>query len=290
MIIQLDEIQISHRFDKASKSYDEVAVLQQRVGKSLLERLQGIRCQPRTILDLGCGTGYFAAFLKKLYPTAKIIGLDKSNGMLTQAQVKEKKHRLIDTHWVCGCAENLPLSDHSVELVYSNLMLHWSNDFSKSLNEIRRILKPGGLLLFSMVGPDTLQELRHCWRTIDSHPHVHLFVDMHDLGDNLLQTPFIDPVMDVEYFTLLYSDALDLLKELKKLGVQNLAKDRHRGLTPKGALRKLLQSYECFRSPKGKLPATWEIIYGHAWAAEKEPQRQNNINEIKIPLNSIIRG
>lgn len=290
MIIQLDETHIVHRFNKASKSYDEVAVLQQQVGKSLLERLQGIRYRPQTILDLGCGTGYFAKSLKKLYPAAKIIGLDKSSGMLTQAQVKEKEYGLTDTHWVCGYTENLPFNDHSFELIYSNLMLHWSNDFSKSLNEIRRILKPGGLLLFSMVGPDTLQELRYCWSTIDNRPHVHLFVDMHDLGDNLLQTPFIDPVMDVEYFTLLYSEALDLLKELKKLGVQNLAKDRQRGLTSKGTLKKLLQAYECFRNQAGKLPATWEIIYGHAWAAEKKLQRQNNLSEIKIPVNSIIRG
>lgn len=289
MIIQLDEIQIAQRFNKAAKTYDEVAVLQQQVGESLLERLNGIRCKPKTILDLGCGTGYFEVFLKKLYPTAKIIGLDKSIGMLAQAQIKEK-NRLTDAHWVCGCAENLPFSDQSFELVYSNLMLHWSNDFSKSLNEIRRILKPGGLLLFSMVGPDTLQELRHCWRTIDDRSHVHVFVDMHDLGDNLLQTPFVDPVMDVEYFTLLYSEGLDLLKELKKLGVQNLSKDRQRGLTSKGTLKKLLQAYESFRSQAGKLPATWEIIYGHAWAAETKSQEQNSLNEIKIPLTSIIRG
>ncbi|MFZ0219121.1 MAG: malonyl-ACP O-methyltransferase BioC [Candidatus Aquirickettsiella sp.] len=290
MITQLDEMQIAQRFTKAAKTYDEVAVLQQRVGESLLERLQGIRCKPQTILDLGCGTGYFSSFLKKAYPTAKIIGLDKSNGMLLQAQVKEKKYRLTDTHWVAGDAEHLPFNDHSFELVYSNLMLHWSNDFSKSLNEIRRILTPGGLLLFSMVGPDTLQELRYCWAAIDEHPHVHLFVDMHDRGDNLLQASFIDPVMDVEYFTLLYSEALDLMKELKKLGVQNLAKNRQRGLTSKGGLKKLIQVYEGFRNKAGKLPATWEIIYGHAWAAEKKSQKKNNHNEIKIPLHSIIRG
>ncbi len=173
MIIPLDEIQIAQRFNKAAKTYDEVAVLQRRVGKSLLERLSGIRCKPQTILDLGCGTGYFTDLLEQLYPAAKIIGLDKSIGMLTEAQVKEKNRltRLKNAYWIGGCAENLPFSDHSFDLVYSNLMLHWSNDFNKSLNEIRRLLKPGGLLLFSMVGPDTLQELRYCWKTIDAEPH-----------------------------------------------------------------------------------------------------------------------
>ena len=286
MINPLDEKKIALRFNKAAKTYDQVAVLQQQVGKALLERLQGIRCQPQTILDLGCGTGYIESFLKKAYPAAKIIGLDKASGMLSQAQYKEKEQVSSKTHWVCGYAENLPFSDHAFELIYSNLMLHWSVDFTKSLNEIRRVLKPGGLLLFAMVGPDTLQELRYCWAQVDDKPHVHVFVDMHDLGDSLLQTPFSNPVMDVDYFTLLYSKAFILMKELKDLGVQNLALDRQRGLTPKGSLQKLIQAYETFRNTEGKLPATWEIIYGHAWAAEKRTD-QNNFNEIKIPLHHI---
>ncbi len=289
MINKLDDIQIANRFNKAAKTYDTAAVLQQQVGKALLDRLKGIRCQPQAILDLGCGTGYFAAFLKKLYPTAKLIGLDKSIGMLKEAQLKENKYQLSDIYWIGGYAENLPFNDHSFELVYSNLMLHWSNDFSRSLNEIRRVLKPGGLLLFSVVGPDTLQELRYCWKAIDDYTHVHLFLDMHDLGDNVLHTSFVDPVMDLEYFTLLYTEVLDLLRELKKLGVQNLSKDRRRSLTPKRALKKLLHAYEDFRDPAGKLPATWEIIYGHAWSAEKK-SRLSRLDEIKIPLKSIIRS
>ncbi|OJA00521.1 malonyl-[acyl-carrier protein] O-methyltransferase BioC [Rickettsiella grylli] len=289
MINTLDEIQIACRFNKAAKTYDEVAILQQRVGEALLDRLRGIRLQPQTVLDLGCGTGYFTALLKKLYPTAKIIGLDKSNGMLKQAQIKEKKYQWSDTHWINGTAEYLPFNDHRFELVYSNLMLHWSYDLKRSLNEIRRILKPGGLLLFSMVGPDTLKELRDCWKTIDHYTHVHLFLDMHDLGDHLLQASFVDSVVDLEYFTLLYSEVLDLLKELKKLGVQNLSHDRRRSLTSKGSLNKLLDAYEAFRNSTGKLPATWEIIYGHAWSIEKKP-KQNSLHEIKIPLKSIIRG
>lgn len=289
MINKLDDIQIANRFNKAAKTYDTAAVLQQRVGETLLNRLKEIRCQPQAILDLGCGTGYLTAFLKKIYPTANLIGLDKSIGMLKEAQFKENKHQLSDMYWVGGYAENLPFNDHSFELVYSNLMLHWSNDFSRSLNEIRRVLKPGGLLLFSVVGPDTLQELRHCWKAIDDYTHVHLFLDMHDLGDNVLHTSFVDPVMDLEYFTLLYSETLDLLRELKKLGVQNLSKDRRRSLTPKGTLKKLLHAYENFRDPAGKLPATWEIIYGHAWSAEKK-SRPSCLDEIKIPLKRIIRS
>lgn len=287
MINPLDETKIPFRFNKAAKTYDQAAVLQQLVGEALLERLQGIRCQPENILDLGCGTGYIEPYLKKAYPNAQIVGLDKSERMLRGAQHKEKVKEFSTAYWVCGCAERLPFNENSFELVYSNLMLHWSADFPKCLQEIRRVLKPDGLLLFSMVGPDTLKELRYCWAEVDDKPHVHVFVDMHDLGDSLLQIPFTDPVMDVDYFTLLYSNPIVLMKELQNLGVQNLAVDRQRGLTAKGALKKLIQAYEVFRNPNGKFPATWEIIYGHAWASEKTAKEQNDFEEIKIPIHSI---
>lgn len=287
MINRIDEKKIPFRFNKAAKTYDQVAVLQQLVGKALLDRLQGIRYQPQTILDLGCGTGYMAAYLKINYPKAKIIGLDKATGMLKQAITREKKAGDSIANWVSGCAENLPFNDNSFELVYSNLVLHWSVDFNQSLKEIHRILKPGGLLLFSMVGPDTLKELRCAWGEVDDKSHVHMFADMHDVGDSLLQIPFADPVMDVDYFTLLYSDPIALMKELKALGVQNLAIDRPRSLTTKGALKKLLQSYGAFRNASGKFPATWEIIYGHAWLSDEVVNEKSDFNEIKIPIHSI---
>ncbi len=287
MLNQLDEKKIAFRFNKAAHTYDKAAVLQRTVGSALLERLQGIRLQPQTILDLGCGTGHFVPFLKKAYPSAEIIGFDKSYGMLKQAQHKEKKDKFSQVHWLSGQAEFLPFRDHSFDLVYSNLMLHWSTDFPATLYELRRVLNPGGLLLFSMVGADTLKELRYSWAQVDDNSHVHVFPDMRDLGDNLLQAAFTDPVMDVDYFTLLYSDVFSLMKDLKELGVQNLSMDRHRGLTPKKSLQNLIQAYETFRNTTGKLPATWEIINGHAWSIPQKAENDQNSNEIKISINTI---
>lgn len=288
MLNPLDEKKIASRFNRAALSYDKAAVLQRTVANDLLERLQGIRLQPQMILDLGCGTGHATACLKKTYPLAEVIGFDQSFGMLKQAQAQKTNGEFSKFHCLGGQAEALPFRTHSFELVHSNLMLHWSTDFSATLNELRRVLKPGGLLLFSIVGADTLKELRYSWAQVDDQPHVHVFPDMHDLGDSLLHAAFVDPVMDVDYFTLLYSDIFSLMKELKELGVQNLSIDRHRGLTPKRSLQTLIQAYDVFRTSAGKLPATWEIIYGHAWTATQEAvETKQSSNEIRIPVPEI---
>ncbi len=288
MLNQLDAKKIAFRFNKAAHTYDEVAFVQRAAGSALLERLQGIKLQPQAILDLGCSTGHFEPLLMAAYPSAEIVGFDQAENMLKQAKFKKKIERASRVHWLAGRAESLPFSESRFELIYSNLMLHWSTDFQVVLNELSRILKPGGLLLFSIVGVDTLKELRYCWSQVDDNPHVHAFPDMHDVGDILLRAAFADPVMDVEYFTLLYSDTFALMKDLKGLGVQNLSVDRHRGLTSKKSLRALVQAYEALRHASGKLPATWEIIYGHAWAPLKKIARdRSSANEIKVAVDSI---
>jgi malonyl-CoA O-methyltransferase len=287
MLNQLDKKKIAARFNKAAHSYDKAAVLQRTVGHVLLQRLQGIRLQPQTILDLGCGTGYFAFLLQKTYPAAKIVALDKAQAMLKQSQKKGEKINSGKIYCLGGQAESLPFREQCFELIYSNLMLHWSTDFLTSLRELYRILKPGGLLLFSIVGADTLKELRYSWAQVDNNPHVHIFPDMHDLGDSLLQTAFTDPVMDVDFFTLLYTNVLFLMQDLKALGVQNLSSDRHRGLTSKKSLQHCQQSYETLRNTAGKLPATWEIIYGHAWKPQEMMKQAQNSDEIKIGLHDI---
>ena len=154
------------------------------------------------------------------------------------------------------------------------------------LAEVRRILRPGGLFTFTSLGPDTLRELRTAWSRVDDRPHVHRFIDMHDLGDALIRAGLAEPVLDVENFTLTYQDARSLMRELKTIGARNAARERSPGLTGRGSLRDLETAYEQFRR-EGVLPATYEVVYGQAWGRVDEPRGRTAGNEIRIPVDSL---
>jgi len=129
---------------------------------------------------------------------------------------------------------------------------------------LHRVLAPGGLLMFSTFGPDTLKELRDAFRSVDRYTHVHRFIDMHDVGDALIACGFADPVMDMEILTLTYADVRELMRDLKAIGAHNVTRGRPATLTGKSQLAKVAQNYEAARRD-GRLPATFEVIYGHAW-------------------------
>lgn len=272
LIRQLDKRLVRASFDKAATGYDDVAALQREVGNNMLERLDYMRIDPAVILDVGAGTGYCASALNKRYKKSDILLLDIAPSMLKQARQKRswfdnnirRKHREI-----CGDAESLPLADNSIDFLFSNLALQWCEDLEGTFNEFRRVLKPTGMLLFSTFGPDTLHELRSSWQAADSNTHVHNFIDMHDIGDILQHTGFTDPVMDVERYTLTYPDALQLMRELKTLGAHNVAQNRPHGLTGRQGIKRMTGAYEQHRR-EGLLPASYEVVFGHAWAPATE--------------------
>jgi malonyl-CoA O-methyltransferase len=267
----LDKQQCRRAFNQAAKKYDDAAVLQRQVGTQLIERLDLISMTPQTILDVGAGTGTCAIELARRYPKAKVIALDVAANMLQKARGKltwfDKilGHR---QHFICGDAESLPVADHSIDLLFSNLTLQWCNDLQKTFSEFHRVLKSDGLLQFSSMGPDTLKELRSSWQAVDSNHHVHPFIDMHDLGDALMQSRFACPVMDMETVTLSYTDVMSLMRDLKTLGAHNSLFARSNGLTGKKQLRAMIDAYEQHRRD-GVLPASYEVVYGHAWAPTK---------------------
>ena len=168
---------------------------------------------------------------------------------------------------LCGDIEQLPLRDAAIDMVWSNLTLQWVNDPQHTFSEFRRVLAPGGLVMFSTFGPDTLKELRAAYQGADRYTHVNRFIDMHDLGDMLVHGGFAAPVMDMEYMTLTYSNVLALMRDLKAIGAHNMTAGRRPGMTARATLATVERKYERLRHD-GRLPATFEVVYGHAWAPQ----------------------
>lgn len=281
--LELDSVQLRRSFEQAAASYDEAAVLQREVGSRLLERLDYIRFTPRCILDLGAGTGYCQQSLASRYPLAEIYALDIARGMLKQARNKISWLRRMKRrdYFVNADASALPFADNSMDMVVSSLTLQWCTDLVAVFSECRRVLKPGGMLLFSNFGPDTLKELRQCWSKIDARTHVNQFADMHDMGDAMLQSGFSDPVVDMEMITVTYENVRRIMQDLKQIGAHNVTRGRARGLTGKGRLQQLEQAYETYRQ-QGCLPVSYEVIYGLAWRSENVPGKNSQPAEIYI--------
>ena len=262
---RLDREDVRRSFERASTSYDGAAVLQTRVRAELLDRLRWIGIEPARVLDLGCGTGEGARELKRRYPRAQVLAIDIAQGMLRQARRRSRPFRRFER--VCADAHRLPLADASVDLVFSNLLLQWCDATSEVLEAVRRVLRPGGFFSFSTLGPDTLRELRAAWTSADETTHVSAFLDMHDVGDALTRAGFAEPVLDVERIVLSYPDVLALTRDLKAIGAHNVTAGRRRGLTGRGKWQAMSEAYESFRRD-GRLPATYEVVYGAAWSRE----------------------
>lgn len=280
----LDHRAVRRSFDAASGDYDAGAILQKEVRGRLLDRLDFVKLEPLVILDLGAGTGHASRALKDRYPKAQVIAIDLAHGMLVEARRRIGWLRRFER--ICADAGVLPLKDLSVDLVVSNLMLQWCDPPDTVLAEVRRVLRPGGLFTFTSLGPDTLRELRAAWSNVDDRPHVHRFIDMHDLGDALVRAGLAEPVLDVENFTLTYRDARSLMHDLKKIGARNASQQRNPGLQGRGALRRVEEAYEQFRQD-GVLPATYEVVYGQAWGRVAEPRTAQAGGEVRIPVDSL---
>lgn len=266
-----DRRAVRRAFSRAAPRYDEHAVLQREVGSRLLGHLDGIRVEPARVLDLGCGTGASFGALGARYPHARLTGLDIARPMLDEAGRRQPWWRRklglgAQPSLVCADAERLPLATGSMDLVFSNLALQWC-DPAQAFAEAARVLRVGGLLLFSTLGPDTLKELRAAFAAADDAAHVNAFVDMHDLGDALVHAGFADPVMEMEVLTLEYGSVERVVADLRAIGASNALPGRPRGLGGRNRWKRVQAEYERFRRD-AILPATYEVVYGHAWKAQ----------------------
>ena len=265
---EIDKKQVRRAFSRAAPDYDAAAVLQREVCQRMLERLDYIKFQPDRILDAGSGTGWGTRQLAERNPAAQVVALDIALGMLNVAREQSSWWRKLfstnQQNHICADVEALPLATNSVGMIWSNLALQWCNDLPATFGELHRVLKIDGLLMFSTFGPDTLKELRSAFNGVDGHNHVSRFTDMHDIGDMLTHNGFADPVMDMEILTLTYSDVKSVMQDLRGIGAHNATTGRGQGMMGKTVWKHVLERYECFRR-EGKLPATFEIVYGHAW-------------------------
>ena len=214
----------------------------------MLERLDYVKIAPRRILDAGSGPPQ--RHLGKRYPKAEVVALDFALGMLRAGRNRFEFFRKRLS--ICADFEQLPLAPGALDLVWSNMALHWAGEPLAAFREFERVLAPEGLLMFSVLGPDTLKELR----AAAGPARVHAFLDMHDLGDMLVAAGFSAPVMDMEVLTLRYEHPAQLVQDLRESGQVNVRLDRTRGL-----------SARAFRPRVLALPpsASFEVVYGHAW-------------------------
>jgi len=279
--LMIDPAALKRALNRAATHYEAAAVLERTIADYLLERLNIMRVNPKRVLDFGARTGYTTEHLQRRYPDAEVIGSDYSSLLLSQA----KEVREQPLHLVTGDYVELPFATHSFDLIFSNLALQWSNHIQITVEEFQRVLKPGGLLLFTTVGRDTLKELRASFA--DEKYHVHPFFDMHDIGDLLKELHFENPVMDVEILTVRYATVSALLQDLKLTGANNTLKGRPKGLMGKQQWQTMLAHYERLRDDQGVLPATIELIYGHAFSPFQKTQITKGGAEVFVSLEQL---
>ena len=274
-------------FNRAAASYDEHAALQRHVVDHLTESLGVMTLTPRTLLDIGAGTGYCAQTLAKHYPRSRITLADFAPAMLRAARAKAPRWRS-RRNYVCAEAERLPFADRSFDLVFSSLTFQWCNDLDAVFDECARVLRPDGLFIFSSLGPDTLHELRESWASVDDTPRVNRFIDMHDVGDALVRAGFSSPVLECDRITVTYPDVYAVMRDLRGIGAINTLAARRRGLSTRRELQRMAEAYERFRE-NGKLPATYEVVYAHAWRPQPGTRAQDGSTVATFPFADIAR-
>jgi malonyl-CoA O-methyltransferase len=287
----VDKKEVRKSFSRAASSYDAAAILQKLVREEMASRMPLMKISPSVVLDAGSGTGQGSVLLHQMYPKAHLISMDFAMGMLKTSQDKtssvlSKLKKLLGANqptFLCADIEKMPLLPSSVDLFWSNLALQWCHDIQASFEEIHRVLAPNGLLMFSTLGPDTLYELQSVFPSNDAEVHVNQFIDMHEVGDAIARAGFSGIVMDVDKVVLTYQDVIAMMRDLKSIGAHNVNQGRGRGLKGRGFLKRIATEYEKYRE-EGRLPATFEVIYGHAWKAPSS-RSQSHQNEQVAPVN-----
>ncbi len=257
-------------FDRASSTFDDADVVHCEARRRLLERLDLVNLEPDCVVDLGAATGKGSAELAAAFPAARILAVDRSVAMLRQTRARCAGDAAIVP--LGGDAERLPLADDCADLMFANLLLPWCAP-EAVFSEAARVLREGGVLSFTTVGPDTLAEVRRAWAGVDDAIHVHGFIDMHDLGDLALRSGLTEPVMDVDTLRVTYRDAVSLVADLRGCGAANVAGGRRTTLTGRTRWSAFSDALEATRND-GRFSVTVELVFGQAFGGGQPPTRE----------------
>ncbi|MDJ0926337.1 MAG: methyltransferase domain-containing protein [Gammaproteobacteria bacterium] len=276
------QIRLRRRHRQAAGSFRDGEFFHREARTRLLDRLELIDLQPARCLDLGAGPLLAVAGLRQRFPQATLLAADHAIEMLRDVDPETRPVARI-----CAAGEQLPLSDRSIDLVFSNLMLAYCRDPRPVLAEIHRVLASPGLFTFATLGPGSFQQLRAAWAAADRYTHCPPHPDMHDLGDLLVHSGFAEPVLDTETLTVTYPDLQRLHADLRAVGSVNHSEARNPGLTGRRAHEVLLRSLDRARDSEGRIPLTLELVFGHAWIGSSRPTAPTG--EVSVPLAELRR-
>ncbi len=272
---------LSLRRGRAAKRLGECGFLFEETAERLLDRLDDVKRKFPRALDLGCHDGILARRLRGRGGIETLVQADLSPAMAARAGIGGLA--------VAADEEALPFGNGTLALVLSNLSLHWVNDLPGALVQIRRALKPDGLFLGTMLGGETLTELRQAFSEAETaeeggvSPRVSPFADVRDAGDLLARAGFALPVADMETLTVSYADPLRLMADLRGMGESNAVTERRRRPTRRATLMAAAERYRAlFGDEDGRIPATFQIITLTAWAPDpSQPQpRERGCGEV----------
>ena len=258
MNFMLDRFSIKTQFSHIAENYDVVSLLQKKVADELLSRLNFFEPAENIVIDIGSATGYVGRGLREKFPKASVLEIDLSLAMVSESLKLDPAARVL-----VSSVERLPFAIESVPMIISYMLLQWC-DLPKALSEIARVLEVGGNFFFTTLGQGSLSELRSVWSKIDDFPHVHDFYDMHDIGDALMVAGLSEPIIDTDRVCTTYTDFSKLVGEFRSIGATNTRVDRHIGLMGVSKHDLAVNAYEIFRNQAGRLPVTWEVIFGLA--------------------------
>jgi malonyl-CoA O-methyltransferase len=255
---------VRRRFERAADSFDDADFVHAVTRDGLLSRIEPLLIDAGTVVDLGAATGGATRRLEKRFQAAHVISIDLANRMLRKA--RSKKSWFAKSSFAQADARALPFATESIDVVFANMLLPWLSDPAPALSEVARVLRKGGVFAFATLGPDSLQEIGRAWRRVDSNVHVNSFLDMHDLGDGLVNAGLRDPVLDVDRLTINYTTHDRLFADLTAVGARNSLDGRAKGLTGR-QLFTVMTSALKDASNDTEIALDLELVYGHCWGA-----------------------